>query len=509
MANDLLDVLLRANLVLAAGIVAVLLLRAPARVWFGARIAYALWLIPPLAALMCLLPPRTEIVTVPAAPAALAPVTHLSAYAPPPVLADPTPIDFSIILIAAWAGGVLLSLIVLGLRQHRFVRALGGLRPRADLGAGVFAAASPAIGPALLGVFRPKIVTPADFDERFSTDEQRIILAHERTHLAHGDPLINAATALLQCLNWFNPLMHLAARALRTDQELACDASVLAAAQSGRRPYAETLLKTQHPQLPAPLGCAWPSPTHKSLKERIAMLKRPLPSFAQRLLGSAALVAVIIIGCGAAWTAQPPMLIVEAAAAENEHYVDLRDQAALNEELEGDFQELDELDQVSEAHEPHNIIDANEIREEIRRDIAEAQRDVREARREMEAAGLSQTEIDNITRDAIASAREGIRLAAIAMRAEADRQERDPGISSDMVEFQARTQQLTASALELAALELDGDVDASARARIEADIEAHAQRIEQLALTMEDFDVDVDVDVDTDVDVRQEQHDRN
>ena len=60
MENDLIDLAVRVNLALAAGIAVVLLLRAPARRWFGARIAYFLWLLPALAAGACFLPPRIE-----------------------------------------------------------------------------------------------------------------------------------------------------------------------------------------------------------------------------------------------------------------------------------------------------------------------------------------------------------------------------------------------------------------------------------------------------------------
>ena len=40
---------------------------------------------------------------------------------------------------------------------------------------------------------------------------------------------MNAVVEVACCANWFNPLVHLAAHRLRTDQELACDATVIAA----------------------------------------------------------------------------------------------------------------------------------------------------------------------------------------------------------------------------------------------------------------------------------------
>ncbi|MFZ2029017.1 MAG: M56 family metallopeptidase [Vitreimonas sp.] len=303
MENDLIGLVVRVNLALAAGIAVVLLLRAPARRWFGARVAYFLWLLPVLAAGACFLPPRIERLMI-AEP--LAPVSSsFSTLASVPQAAIPhlEPVVWLII----WCVGCVLSVAILTLRQGRFSRALGRLRPRNDLGAGVFGAESCTHGPAVIGVLRPIIVTPADFDQRFSNEERRIVLAHERAHLAQGDPLINALVVTLQCASWFNPFVHLGARALRLDQELAADATVLAT--SARRTYAEAILKTQI-MAAAPLGAAWPPNSAQSLKERITMLKRTLPSRTQRLLGVSSIALVALGVCAAAWAAQPARVVV-------------------------------------------------------------------------------------------------------------------------------------------------------------------------------------------------------
>lgn len=305
LSDGVIAAIVRVNVVLAAAIALVLLIRAAARRAFGARLAYALWLIPVLAAAACFIPARViKIYVDPTDFIANAPVTpsHTEGHA-----------DLPPILLMAWAGGFLFYLGILALRQRRFARGLGRLSPRADLGPDVFEAESDRHGPAVIGVLRPIIITPADFERRFSAEERSIVLAHERAHMAQGDPLINAAAALLQCLNWFNPLIHLGLRALRVDQELACDAAVVARAEGARRPYAEAMLKTQIATSDAPLACAWPSATPDSLKERITMLKRTLPSRAQRLLGASAIAAATMGACAAAWSAQPPR--VELAVA--------------------------------------------------------------------------------------------------------------------------------------------------------------------------------------------------
>ncbi|MBI3437204.1 MAG: M48 family metalloprotease [Proteobacteria bacterium] len=303
MGNELIDLALRVNLALAGGIAIVLLLRALARRWFGTRIAYFLWLFPVLAAGACFLPPRIERLTIPAPLAPSLPSIAPAVASAPPAITHLPPI----VWFAIWCAGALLSVTILAQRQGRFSRALGRLHPRKDLGDGVFGAESCTHGPAVIGVLRPIIVTPADFDRRFNDEERRIVLAHERAHLAQGDPLINALVGALQCVAWFNPLVHLGARALRLDQELAADAAVLAT--SARRPYAEAILKTQI-MAAVPLGASWPPNSSQSLKERISMLKRTLPSRTQRLLGVSSIAVVAFGVCAAAWAAQPAHVVV-------------------------------------------------------------------------------------------------------------------------------------------------------------------------------------------------------
>lgn len=289
------SLVLRLNLVFAAAILVVLALRVPVRRLCGARIAYGLWLIPLVSAISALVPARVVHVTIPA----LAPLP-----------AQAAPVDHSALWLALWGVGVLCCLGVLAFRQHRFVRTLGALLPRSDLGERVFTTANSQHGPAVIGVMRPRIVTPADFEQRFTAAERAAVLAHERTHLAHGDPLINAAVMAVQCLAWFNPFAHLGARALRLDQELACDAAVLE--HTARRTYAEAILKTQL-AVAAPLACAWPSPSNATLKERITMLKQSLPSRPQRLLGASALALVVAGVSAAAWAAQPARVVATFA----------------------------------------------------------------------------------------------------------------------------------------------------------------------------------------------------
>src|SRR3546814_10618324 len=73
--------------------------------------------------------------------------------------------------------------------------------------------------------------------------------------------------AALRCVYWFNPLLWIAADRFRRDQELACDATVVARHPHARRAYGEAMVKTQLSAMPAPLACHWFG--GHPLKERI------------------------------------------------------------------------------------------------------------------------------------------------------------------------------------------------------------------------------------------------
>lgn len=315
MASDLILFLAKANLALAAAIVLILALRKPVRAAFGARSAYGLWLVAPLSILALLVParavdlplapvqPATAIVRAPAK--ALASVTAAAkaseGFAPPLVARLPEA------ALALWFLVALGTLAVQAERQRRFVRSLGRLsatdEPR------LVRSNRPGVGPAVIGALTPRVVLPADFAERFSPEEQSLILAHEKNHLASGDAQINAVVTALRCLFWFNPVVHVGAAFARIDQEIACDAAVLARHPDTRRAYGEAMLKTQLTACAPPLGCCWPASAPQQLKERFTLLAHHHANRRRHLAGAAA-VAVLSLSAGvAAWAAQPPQVV--------------------------------------------------------------------------------------------------------------------------------------------------------------------------------------------------------
>ncbi len=481
MASEWIELLLRVNLALAAGIAMVMALRSLVRQHFGARIAYALWLLPLAAAAMCLTPRRVEHVV-------LEPVTIIPGRAAPAVELTEAVAAQPPYLLWAWVAGAIISILVLAMRQTRFTLALGRLSKRDDLGRHVRGAETSAHGPAVIGVLRPIIVTPADFEQRFDAEERRIVLAHEHAHMAQGDPWINALVVLLQCVNWFNPFVHIGARALRVDQELACDAAVLAQSDGLRRRYAEAILKT-HIAAAAPIGCSWPPSDLNALKERISMLKRNLPSRTQTLLGGAAIVVVTAGVAAAAWAAQPTRIVTSiapsqastsvgmlAATASTEASADYESLASLEalraleslesleslaalESLSG-LQALAALESLPDDHDLEGgdvrvVRDgavvryedlSPEERAEVRRELAEAREQVREAREASHEARI-------VARERAAEAREIAREAARDAQRERDHDrdaEREARLQAMEDEREARAEAAAARAEAMA-----------------------------------------------------------
>jgi bla regulator protein BlaR1 len=295
MSAELLQLLFETTLAASAGVALVLALRLPVRRGFGARAAYALWLLVPAALIAVLLPaPRLEATVPPTAAAPLAAGVVQTQIAAPAAPVDPAPW-----ILLAWAFGAAALAGTLAVRQHRFLRTLGRLHVRAD---GNWSAESFA-GPAVIGLLRGRVVLPADFDERYTPTQRVLVLQHERAHLARFDLAANLLDIALRCLHWFNPLLHYAAGRFRFDQELAADALVLAQHPGARRDYADAMLSTQLRADFPPLGCHW-QPAHP-LKERIKMLKQPLPGTLRNAFGAVLAVALSLSAGYAAWAAQP------------------------------------------------------------------------------------------------------------------------------------------------------------------------------------------------------------
>jgi beta-lactamase regulating signal transducer with metallopeptidase domain len=272
----------------------VLAIRQPFARMFGAGPAYALWVLPALRLLMPPLPSLAPDIPSPL-PAETLVVWAGDAAAPLPP--DGGPGQWVPILLAIWALGAAAFAGWQWLAYRRFLGDLG--RSSRSLGAhrGLSLVESGAVqGPVALGLFDRRIIVPADFGTRYSAEERRLALEHERVHHRRGDIWWNLAGLIILALNWFNPVAWFAFRAFRADQELACDAAVAASAPAGaRHDYACALIKSaSRPGLIA----ACPLNHADQLKRRLKMMKDHRSSRA-RLAGGAAFI-LALAGAGVA-----------------------------------------------------------------------------------------------------------------------------------------------------------------------------------------------------------------
>jgi beta-lactamase regulating signal transducer with metallopeptidase domain len=281
---DFLVLLAKINLAMACAILIVALLRRPMRAVFHTSVAYALWLLVPVTAVASLLPPR--VIAVAVHPVNLQIPVALTRALPARLAAQAPPFDWTLLLFVAWSAGAGAMALFMVWQQQQFHKA----------------ERRGAAGPAVTGFVHPRIVVPDGFAKQFSAPEQAAILAHETAHLARQDARINALVALLRCLCWFNPLVQVGALWLRKDQELACDAA--ATARVPRIDYANALLKSQMRAIALPVGCSWPGREHP-LTERVALLKRPLPTRVRQRAGIALVLSLTAFAGAGAWAAQP------------------------------------------------------------------------------------------------------------------------------------------------------------------------------------------------------------
>uniref|UniRef100_UPI0025F02366 M56 family metallopeptidase n=1 Tax=uncultured Caulobacter sp. TaxID=158749 RepID=UPI0025F02366 len=157
-------------------------------------------------------------------------------------------------------------------------------------------------GPAVMGALWPRVVLPSDFNQRFDAREREMITLHERTHIHRGDPIANLVIAGAGVLGWCNPMIALATRLVRIDQELACDATVVALRGDIRADYAKTLIKAQMSVAASPLACGWA--THPLIL-RVSLLNRREPSLHRDIAGFLTMTFLAIMAMVIVWSVSP------------------------------------------------------------------------------------------------------------------------------------------------------------------------------------------------------------
>jgi beta-lactamase regulating signal transducer with metallopeptidase domain len=277
----MIDWLLHTLVATSALVLGVLLLREPVRKRFGSRVAYGLWLIP---AARLFMPTLTHTVerSVPATGTSFQLVATESlsmahVAAPPPSLIDSVG-GWTTLLLVLWLGvaaGLFLSRIIAFHRDRRAI--LKSCSAVTRLGSIHLVRTREISSPVALGILRPIIAVPENFERLYGKQERRLVLEHELAHHRSGDLVANLFAFVLLCLQWFNPLAWVAHAAFRFDQEAACDARVLdKAPPCDRASYGRAIAKAASGRALL-FASALDRPT--SLQRRLqSMLRSPTPT---------------------------------------------------------------------------------------------------------------------------------------------------------------------------------------------------------------------------------------
>jgi HEAT repeat protein/beta-lactamase regulating signal transducer with metallopeptidase domain len=206
-------------------------------------------------------------------------------------------VSWTMLLIGIWAAGasmvlarLLLGIVAVQFISRRTVRIVDApwlalavelaneLRVARRL---TFVESHTATMPMAWGILRPSVLMPADA-VRWPVERLRIVLLHELAHVKRRDCLTNVVAQIACAVYWFNPLVWIAARHIRTERERACDDLVLAAGTRGPD-YAEELLEIARVmragRFPALMAGATLAMAHRSQLEGrlIAILDPKLP----------------------------------------------------------------------------------------------------------------------------------------------------------------------------------------------------------------------------------------
>jgi len=212
----------------------VLILRRPVTRHFGPGAAYALWLLP-FARL--LLPP----LVLPAwlAPAPASEPLPVATYQPMaevgaeplmvrPLMQATISIDWTAIAFAVWLAGACAFIAVRFARYFAMRRELLAQGVEVGRCGNVRLVETPMAGsPIAFGVIDKVVALPEGFLDHTEPTQRDLALEHELAHHRARDLLANFAIQPLFAIHWFNPLCWVGWRAMRCDQEAACDARVV------------------------------------------------------------------------------------------------------------------------------------------------------------------------------------------------------------------------------------------------------------------------------------------
>ncbi|MBQ9133528.1 MAG: M56 family metallopeptidase, partial [Clostridia bacterium] len=225
---------------------------------------------PPTASAAPIMPAEPIKPTVPVVPTVTEPTVvtpiETEVIAPEvPTVVEKSPIDWAHIAAIVWfAGSVAVAVWFAGTGAMFYQKLCADRCLHTTVGRTKVYISQSAGAPCLAGLLPAIYLTPS----AAHSESKEFVIAHEYTHLRHGDHLWAALRTLALIVYWWNPLVWVAAIVSKQDAELACDEGVAAKLDdAGRIAYARTILDTipQKHAHAVGLGSA-------PIKERLLML---------------------------------------------------------------------------------------------------------------------------------------------------------------------------------------------------------------------------------------------
>ncbi len=277
-------------------ILAVILLRKPIAQYFGASIAYTLWLIP---AARLLMPTIEKEVVVPNDPInIIIPQTNITSNivdsTATTITSQSTHIDWVFIAVILWIS-IAGATFIIQTARYMMMRdeILANAHHYGQIGNVIVIESDIVSGPLAFGIFKKYIVVPQDFEKLFPIGERDLAIAHEMAHHKSGDLIANLCAFIFLCLTWFSPLSWYAWTKFRLDQESACDARVLKNANNkAKQIYGRALTRGAANDSPIFLA-AMSNP--KTIITRLRKLKMPPISKSRSLFGKISIATIIAI----------------------------------------------------------------------------------------------------------------------------------------------------------------------------------------------------------------------
>lgn len=216
-----------------------------------------------------------------------------------PVTETAAPVSLHAVLAFVWAAVAAGLALVYAVRWLMFVIRLYRTRSPMPGYAKVYTSPKADV-PFAFGLLHPAVYLP----ETAEPDDVPYILEHEMRHIRAGDLWLQAVLLAAQCMQWFNPLVHIMARMARRDMELACDEAVLEhRAMAYRIRYAQTVLNAMRTARRKTLLAA-PLCGHRTGKKRwnemFNMNKKKRASALLVVVSTSVILASLLMGCGAA-----------------------------------------------------------------------------------------------------------------------------------------------------------------------------------------------------------------